>query len=304
MIAVIRFAIIVGLAVFSVTAQSDQKVAGFSVFNDKGEPVKGIQTSDVRLRVDKKDTRAEAVNELADQALDLLILIDRSLSQERSLEMQKNAAAELVKTHVKPGRDRVAVASYADKITLHGGLQDDVTALTKAISSIRVLYPAGYIGTPSSGNPVFIPPGGKVPTTGGTAIWDSISESTVALQNTDSGGRRKVLLIFSDGVNTVGSKKRDEAVLQAAASNVSVFFAGIGDPEYSGIDRKTIIRFSEYSNGLALIANRKATDLNEIVSRLITAMRHSYTLSYRGGAGRIEIDLVARKEVSISNHRN
>lgn len=287
------------------SVQPQSRNLGFSVIDEQGMFVKGLKVLDVRLRINKKDVAVESMDEVSDQALDLILLIDRSISQEVSIEKQKNAVKALIQDALKPGRDRVAVASFADKVVLHSDLSDDSALALNGLPLIKVEYPPGYVRTPG-GNAVFVPPGGKPPTSGATALWDSIYDAAGALGSASSGDRRKVLLVFSDGYNTVGVRKRTEALNQVGLNGVAVFFVGIADPKFPEMDRKGLSRFAEEAAGLALFPNKKMSDVNEVAIRIVEAMRHSYSLTYSSpsSGNEVRISFPNRKGVVVSHHVN
>jgi len=287
------------------SAQTSSKNITFAVFDGDAQTVKGIQTADVRLRIGKKDVPIDSINEMSDQGLDLIVLLDRSISQETGIDRQKDAVRALLQNRLKPGLDRVAIGSFAGTLTLHSDLSDDLKSSVNVLPTIVIEYPPGHTSIPRGGV-VSVPPGGasQLASIAGTAIWDSIFDSAKALGSAASGVRRKVILVFSDGFNTAGSRKRDEAVTQAASSGVAIFFVGIGDPKFADVDRKSLSRFAEESGGYTLFPNRKLADLNEVSMRVVDLMRNSYSLTHAATAasGDIQISLPKRKGLSVSHH--
>lgn len=299
----IRSLMIALFACVVVSAQSSSRSVGFSIFDKNGQHVTGVKAGDIKLRIGKTEMSVESLDEISDQRLDLMILIDRSVSQEASFEKQKAAIANLIQEGLKPQQDRVAIASFANKVTLHADLSADLGSALKGIPSIAIEYPPGYVAS-AQGSMVALPPGRDPLASGGTAIWDSIFETSVALGRVDSESRRKVLLIFTDGYNTVGKRKKIEAAVEAGKHGVSVFFVGVGDPKFSGTNENGLRRFAEEAAGTALFPNGRMSDLNDTALRIVGVMRNSYMVTYRStaGSGEIEIEVSTRKDVRVSSH--
>ncbi|MCE7961510.1 MAG: VWA domain-containing protein [Acidobacteria bacterium ACB1] len=137
-----------------------------------------LTQSDIRLLEDGVPQELSAFTRQVDLPLSLSILIDVSVSQQRTLPDEKDAAISFLESVVRPSKDEVAVLSFTGETTLEQDMTNNLTRLRRAIENVKFVPPSGYIG----GGVVV---GGSVPGTppisgrnqgiqGSTAIWDAI----------------------------------------------------------------------------------------------------------------------------------
>ena len=81
-----------------------------------------LKREDVRLLEDGVPQEITVFQRETDRALSLAILIDTSISQERTLPEEKSAAQRFVDSVIRPSKDEVAVLSFTGETTLEQGL--------------------------------------------------------------------------------------------------------------------------------------------------------------------------------------
>src|SRR5688572_405619 len=106
-----------------------------------------------------------------DLPLSLAILIDTSMSQERTLPEEKMAAMSFLESVVRPEKDEVSIISFTGESTLEQGMTSNMTCLRRAIEGVRLSPQMGYIG---GGVVVGTPPISGNSASGATAVWDAI----------------------------------------------------------------------------------------------------------------------------------
>jgi Ca-activated chloride channel family protein len=150
-------------------------VVPVSVTDANGQPVLGLTASDFRL---EEDGRTQQIAQLGDPEqvpLDIALLIDVSASVEARFGFEQNAAADFLRRVLKPG-DRATVFAIDDKPRL-------VQPLANADAASRQLM----MLTAAKGF---------------TAFFDSVLAAERYLDENSSQGRRRVIVVLSDGDDT------------------------------------------------------------------------------------------------------
>src|SRR5580765_3781614 len=112
--------------------------------NDK--PIQTLKPEDVRLFEDGVAQPITRFQSVPDENVSLAILIDTSVSQEKTLGGQQFAATFFVSSTVRSKRDEAAVATFTNELSVEQPLTDDVSLLRAAIQQARIVVPAGYVG--------------------------------------------------------------------------------------------------------------------------------------------------------------
>jgi VWFA-related protein len=256
-----------------------------------------LKQSDVRIVENGQPQEIVAFSRQVDLPLSLAILIDTSASQERTLPEEKAAAMSFVESVIRPAKDEVSVISFTGEATLEQGMTNNITRLRRAIDNVKFVGPSGYIG---GGVVVGTPPisGRNQATQGSTAIWDAIWVTATEVLGPAPEKTRRAIILLSDGVNTYGQKKLDEAVQAAQKSEAVIYSIGIGDNFYDGVDRGALNKISERTGGRAFYPRDEA-ELREAFRQIQEEMRSQYLIAYEpanqkrdGSYRKISIELV------------
>ncbi len=255
-----------------------------------------LKQSDVRLLENGQVQEISAFARQVDLPLSLAILIDTSVSQERTLPEEKAAAIAFLESVVRPSKDEVSVVSFTGESTLEQGMTNNLTRLRRAVERVQFVPPSGYIG---GGVIAGTPPisGDNQSVQGSTAIWDAIWVTSDEVLGPAPEKTRRAIILLTDGVNTSGRKKLDEAVQAALKSEAIIYSIGIGDNFYSGVDRGALNKISERTGGRAYFP-RDERELRTAFQQIQEEMRSQYLIAYepsdqkRDGTYRqIEIEL-------------
>ena len=216
-----------------------------------------------------------------DLPLSLAILIDVSISQERTLPELKLAATSFLDSVIRPVKDEVAVISFTGESTLEQGMTSNMTRVRRAIENIRFTPPAGYIGGRVAARIPGTPPisGRNQQVQGSTAIWDAVWVTSEEILGPAPERTRRAIILLSDGVNTFGQKKLDDAVQAAQRSEAVIYSIGIGDNFYDGVDKGSLRRVSERTGGRAYFP-RDEQELREAFAQIQEEMRSQYLVAY------------------------
>jgi Ca-activated chloride channel homolog len=262
-----------------------------------------MKQGDIRLLENGKPQEIVAFARQVDLPLSLAILIDTSISQERTLPEEKAAAISFLESVVRPAKDEVSIVSFTGESTLEQGMTNNITRLRRAIDRVQFIPPSGYVGGGVVTN------GGRVPGTppisgdnqmvaGSTALWDSIWITADEVLGPAPEKTRRAIILLTDGYNTSGRKKLDDAVQAALKSEAIIYSIGIGDNFYSGVDKGSLNKISEKTGGRAYFP-RDERELRDAFKQIQDEMRSQYLIAYepsdqkRDGSYReIEIELV------------
>jgi Ca-activated chloride channel family protein len=254
-----------------------------------------LKQEDVKLFEDGKPQEISTFSRQVDLPLSLAILIDVSMSQERTLPEEKAAAISFLETVVRPAKDEVCVVSFTGDSTLEQGMTNNLVRLRRAVEGIKVVMPAGYIG---GGVSTGTPPINSDSTQGSTAIWDSIWVTSNEILGPAPDKTRRAIILLTDGVNTSGKKKLDEAVQESLRSEAIIYVIGIGDNFYNGVDKGVLNKVSERTGGRAYFP-RDERELRDAFAQIQEEMRSQYLIAYEptnqardGSYRKIEIQLV------------
>jgi len=243
-----------------------------------------LKPGDVKITEDGQPQEIVSFSRQVDLPLSLAILIDTSISQQRTLPEEKAAAISFVESVIRPSKDEVSVVSFTGEATLEQGMTNNVTRLRRAIDRIEFVPPSGYIGGGVVTN------GGRIPGTppisgtnqaiaGSTAIWDAIWITAAEVLGPAPEKTRRAIILLSDGVNTYGQKKLDEAVQAAQKSEAIIYSIGIGDNFYDGVDKGALNKISERTGGRAFYPRDEA-ELREVFRQIQEEMRSQYLIAY------------------------
>lgn len=277
-----------------------------------------LKQTDVQIMENDKVQEIVAFSRQVDLPLSLAILIDTSISQERTLPEEKAAAISFLESVVRPSKDEVAVVSFTGESTLEQGMTNNLTRLRRAVERVKFVPPSNYIGGGVVTN------GGQVPGTppisgdnqaiaGSTAIWDSIWITADEVLGPAPEKTRRAIILLSDGVNTSGMKRLDDAVQAALKSEAIIYSIGIGDNFYNGVDKGSLNKISERTGGRAYFP-RDERELRDAFKQIQDEMRSQYLIAYEpsdqrrdGSFRKIKIDLtnsqLQRDKVKITHRQ-
>jgi VWFA-related protein len=253
-----------------------------------------LKLDDVKIFEDGKEQEITAFSRQIDLPLSLAILIDTSISQERTLPEEKAAAISFLESVVRPAKDEVAVISFTGESTLEQGMTNNLTRLRRAIDRVRFIPPSGYVG---GGVSTGTPPINGASLQGSTAIWDAIWVTSDEILGPAPERTRRAIILLSDGVNYTGVKKLDDAVQAALKAEAVIYSIGIGDNFYDGVDRGSLSKLSERSGGRAYFPKDEG-ELRAAFRQIQEEMRSQYLLAYEptnqnrdGSYRRIEVQI-------------
>lgn len=272
-----------------------------------------LKQADVKLIEDGQPQEITGFAKQVDLPLSLAILIDTSASQERTLPEEKSAAKSFIQSVVRPLKDEVSIVSFTGEATLEQGMTNNIARLGRAIDRVQFVAPSGYIG----GGVIA---GGTAPASssnqaayGSTAIWDAIWVTSDEVLKPSPDKTRRAIILLTDGVNTYGKKKLDDAVQVALKNEAVIYSIGIGDNFYDGVDKGVLNKISERTGGRAFFP-RDESELRQAFTQIQIEMRSQYLIAYEstnqkrdGSYRKVEVQLVnpdlARDKVKLTHRQ-
>ena len=272
-----------------------------------------LKQSDIRLLEDNQPQEIISFTRQIDLPLSLAILIDTSGSQERTLPEEKAAAKSFVQAVIRPAKDEVSIVSFTGETTLEQGMTNNIARLNRSIDRVEFVPPSGYLGggVVVGGTPPIS--GDNQRASGSTAIWDAIWITSEEVLKLSPDRTRRAIILLTDGINTYGSKKLDDAVQAALRSEAIIYSIGIGDNFYDGVDEGALKKISERTGGRAFFP-RDEVELRQAFNQIQIEMRSQYLIGYEpvnqkrdGSYRKIEIQLsnpeLAKQKVSLTHRQ-
>jgi Ca-activated chloride channel family protein len=102
-----------------------------------------LKDSDVALFEDGQKQNITAFSRQVDLPMSMSILIDVSVSQQRTLPEEKAAAIEFLESVMRPAKDEVSVVSFTGESTLEQNMTNNLPRLRRAINDIHFVPPSG-----------------------------------------------------------------------------------------------------------------------------------------------------------------
>jgi VWFA-related protein len=235
-----------------------------------------LKPTDIQIFENGQLQTVNSFSKQVDLPLSLSILIDTSMSQERTLPEEKSAAAAFLDSVVRPDKDEVAVISFTGEATLEQGMTSNMPRLRRAIDGVKLAPQMGYIG---GGVVVGTPPISSNSASGATAIWDAIWITSEEILGPAPEKTRRAIILLTDGVNTYGKKKLNDAVEAAQRAEAVIYSIGIGDNFTNGVDEGSLNKISERTGGKAFFP-RDELELRKAFQQIQEEMRSQYMVSY------------------------
>ncbi len=223
----------------------------------QGAPVGGLAQPDFRLLEDNKEQKIAFFEKESATPLSIVLAIDGSQSLARNERLAKEAARRFVQTLLRT-QDELEVLEFADSVTEIVPFTSDKKRIEDGLGNLL--------------------PGDA------TAMYDAIFLASQQLGKTNpAGGRRRVLVLITDGGDTVHGSNYDQALEQAQRAGVMVYSLVI-IPIYADAGRNTggehaLIQMSNDTGGKYFYVEDKR-DLSAAYQKVSDDLRTQYVLGY------------------------
>lgn len=224
-----------------------------SVVDFRGRAIVDLKADDFELKIDGELKPIGDVSR-AETPVNIAFLFDNSASLSAAREFEKQAAVHFFQSVVRP-IDRAAVYSISTTPTLSQGLTNDVPRLVRTIQNF---------GKPD----------------GATALFDTLAQAADYMRPLAG---RKVLVLVSDGTDTVSDASFEDAVNRALLAECQVYVVQtrqVEDPSlHDTVSEQRMYKLSEQTGGAVFIP-QSVEDLDAVFSQISLDLSQQYLLSY------------------------
>ena len=199
-----------------------------SVTDAQGRTITNLRLEDFELLIDEK---AAEISEIArsQSPVRLALLFDNSSSVMQAREFEKKAAIRFFRQVIRPDRDLAALFSVASISRLEQPLTRDVSQIVRAIDAFPIPE-------------------------GATALLDGVIQAAEYLRSADG---RRVIVIVSDGEDTLSDATFEQTIKAAQSANCQIYVVKTTDFENF---KQTGLRGGN-ANIRALAAERRMQEL-------------------------------------------
>lgn len=228
----------------------------FLALDRKGQPAAPLQLKDIQVVTDGKDSPAiKSFVQLHSAPITLGILIDLSESIRPEMQLQELAFSEGVSGVLQPARDREFLVAFSSNVSLLQGPTSDFGRVKDALKR-----------SPGSQNL--------------TSLYDAIVRTCQEQFGPVHPGieERRILTLFSDGVDNLSIHSLDDAVDAAIEAGVDIFAVAPenGDPRGQAI----LKMLADRTGGqLELLRNKQLPE--QSVASVQALIGGEYALSFR-----------------------
>jgi Ca-activated chloride channel family protein len=236
-----------------VRVESNLVIIPASVVDGRGRAITDLKVEDFELKVDGE---VKAIGDLSrtDTPVNVALLFDNSNSLSAAREFEKQAAVRFFQAVVRP-IDRAAVYSISTTPTLAQNLTNDVPKLVRTIERF---------GKPD----------------GATALFDALAQAAEYMRPVNG---RKVLILVSDGTDTVSDTSFEDAVNKALRAECQVYVVQtrqVEDPNlHDPVSEQRMYRITEQTGG-AVFVPRTVEELDDVFTQISRDLSQQYLLSY------------------------
>jgi VWFA-related protein len=274
--------------------------------------VNNLKKEDLRILEDGQPQEIFTFQKNLELPLSIAILIDTSISEQRTLPDEKAAARSFLENVMRPQKDEAAIVSFTGEVTLEQGFTGSMERLRRAIDHVEFIPPSGYVG----GGVVV---GGTPPISdtnqmlaGSTAIWDAVWASSNDLLQASAENTRRAIILLTDGMDTSSQVKMHDAIERAQKADAFIYAIGIGDSYQGGVETGSLKKIAEQTGGRAYFP-RNESELRAAFDQIQRDLREQYLVAYSpsnkardGSYRRVQIEVIdpeLRKQKLKLNYR-
>jgi Ca-activated chloride channel family protein len=230
-----------------------------------GAPVGGLDKPDFRVLEDGKEQKVEFFDKESATPLSIVLAIDGSESTMRNERLEREAAKKFVGTLLRP-QDELDLMEFSDTVREVVSFTPDKKRIADGMGELR------------SGD--------------ATALYDAIYLASQRLGETSAAnGRRRVLVLITDGGNTVHGVGYDQALEQAQKAG-AIIYSLIIIPIYADAGRNTggehaLMQLSNDTGGKYYYVE-DAKDLAPAFAKISDDLRTQYVLGYYAPAPTVQ----------------
>jgi VWFA-related protein len=248
----------------------------FAVRTKKGQLIPNLNKESFQLFEDGKKQEVKRFSRENDLPLTLGLLIDISASQERLIDIERDAASRFFGTVIRP-KDEAFLISFGKSTDL---LQDYTSSPNLLKSALRDLKGDGGGPMPMTTGPV--PTMGRMK---GTLLFDAVYLAANEKLRGEVG--RKALILITDGEDQGSFYNVKNAIEQAQRSDTIIYSIYYVDPAFYARGRMSfggggegdLKKMSAETGGRVMTVDRSHT-LDDVFKEIQEELRNQYTIGY------------------------
>ncbi len=260
--------------------------------------ISNLKAEDIRVFEDGQPQEVFTFQQNIELPLSIAILIDTSISEQRTLPDEKVAAQAFLESVMRANKDEAAVVSFTGDTTLEQGFTGNMDRLRRAIDRVEFVPPSGYVGggVVVNGTPPIS--GTNQSIAGSTAVWDAVWATSEELIGTSAEHTRRAIILLTDGDDTSSRMKMHEAIERALKADALIYAIGIGDRYTFNVNEGSLRKIAEQTGGRAYFPKHER-DLNDAFAQIQKDLREQYLVAYSptnkardGSYRKIEIQVI------------
>jgi VWFA-related protein len=209
-----------------------------------------------------------------DRPLTLGILVDRSASQRKAIELERETGDLLLKQLAGPGNEEFLIG-FAGDVDLLADVTDDAETVGRKLSRVEASEETGIAAEFGGAQD-------------GTLLYDAVYLAANDLMEREAG--RKVLVLLTDGYDDGSRMDRKAATEAALKANATVYVLAIGEARFDGGTRGhwgmgDVERMARETGGRVLEVGKDPRKLDEALATLREELRWQYLASFTPTAG-------------------
>ena len=234
--------------------------------------ISSLKAEDIRVLEDGQPQEIFTFQQNIELPLSIAILIDTSISEQRTLPDEKAAAQAFLENVMRAAKDEAAIVSFTGDTTLEQGFTGNMDRLRRAIDRVEFIPPSGYIGggVVVNGTPPIS--GTNQSIAGSTAVWDAVWATSEELIGTSAEHTRRAIILLTDGDDTSSRMKMHEAIERALKADALIYAIGIGDRYTFNVNEGSLRKIAEQTGGRAYFPKHER-DLNDAFTQIQKDLR-------------------------------
>lgn len=236
-----------------------------------GRLVRDLNKDDFQLTEDASPQKIEFFSRETDTVLSLGVAIDTSISQERLLSTEQEAAKKFLGSVLRRG-DQAFVMNFDVDVNLRQDFTNEPRELARAIEATEINETGKSI----------LQDNGQAPT-GGTHLFDAVYLASNELMKARYG--RKVLVLVTDGEDQGSKVTLQKATEAAGKADTIIYSIVVSDPEFYKILGGTYhgdasVRNLAHETGGRTIRVKAAEQIGAAFDQIALELRSQYLLGY------------------------
>ena len=216
---------------YTFRADVDEVEVTFLAQDDRGQPVNGLRPEDIEVLADGKiPAEIKSFKPVAGMPVKLGILLDLSDSMKPEMHIQVVTVTDALTSILRPEQDREFAVAFSNRVALVQAPTQDFAQVKRAIEH-------------ASGDHSL------------TSFFDAIVQTCREQFGTPPEEERRILLVFSDGLDNLSMHSLEDAADAAVRAGVTIFAIAQQDDSEEGL--RTLRELTSRTGGTLQLIRKK-----------------------------------------------